>query len=71
MLYANENRKKVAQQFPLESNKEISKRLGNSWKMLDPEEKNKYFILAKQVDADHKRKYPGRYFKKSLNYMSY
>lgn len=59
MLYANENRKKMAQAFPLDSNKDISKRLGNSWKSLDPDEKNKYFLLAKKVDAEHKRKYPG------------
>lgn len=59
MLYANENRKKMAQQFPLDSNKEISKRLGDSWRGLDLEEKNKYFAYAKIVDAEHKRKYPG------------
>lgn len=59
MLFANENRKKMAQQFPLESNKEISKRLGNSWKQLEAEEKNRFFVLAKKVDAEHKLKYPG------------
>lgn len=59
MLFANENRKKMAHMYPLDSNKEISKRLGNSWRSLEAEEKNKYFAMAKQVDADHKKKYPG------------
>ncbi|GJQ82525.1 hypothetical protein Trydic_g14510 [Trypoxylus dichotomus] len=60
MLYANHNRKKMAQMYPLESNKEISKRLGNSWKKLDSVEKLHYYDLAKQVDMEHKRKYPER-----------
>nr|XP_022905957.1 transcription factor Sox-1-like isoform X1 [Onthophagus taurus] len=58
MLYANHNRKKLAQMYPLESNKEISKRLGTSWKELDNVEKLKYYDLAKKVDAEHKKKYP-------------
>lgn len=60
MLFANENRKKLAQKFPLDSNKEISKRLGNYWRNLQPEEKNMYFAKAKEVDAEHKKKYPGK-----------
>ncbi|KAF2881420.1 hypothetical protein ILUMI_24760, partial [Ignelater luminosus] len=58
MIYANENRKKMAQMYPQESNKEISKRLGVSWKSLDVSEKKRYFELAKTVDAEHKKKYP-------------
>lgn len=65
MLFANENRKKMAQKYPLDSNKEISKRLGNCWRNLKTDEKNRYFAMAKEVDADHKRKYPG-YFKPSI-----
>lgn len=60
MLFANENRKKVAKQYPQESNKEISCRLGNQWKSLPPEQKDKYFSMAKAVDAEHKKKYPGK-----------
>lgn len=60
MIYANENRKKMAHSYPQESNKEISKRLGISWKALDFVEKKKYFELAKNVDVEHKRKYPGK-----------
>lgn len=66
MLFANENRKKMAHQYPLDSNKEISKRLGNSWRSLEADEKNKYFAMAKQVDADHKKKYPGELKKISI-----
>ena len=29
------------------------------WKNLIKEEKDKYFTLARKVDAEHKRKYPG------------
>lgn len=59
MLYANANRKKMAREFPLDSNKEISKRLGRGWKELDREAKGGYYEMAKEVDAAHKEKYPG------------
>ncbi|KAK9888782.1 hypothetical protein WA026_001007 [Henosepilachna vigintioctopunctata] len=58
MLFANANRKLMAQKHPTESNKDISKRLGSSWKILDLNEKNKYFDRAKAIDNDHKKKYP-------------
>ncbi|XP_018335060.1 protein SOX-19-like [Agrilus planipennis] len=58
MLYANENRKKMAEQFPQESNKDISKRLGKSWKCLDESEKVKYFAKAKDIGVEHKKRYP-------------
>nr|XP_023030054.1 transcription factor SOX-9-like isoform X1 [Leptinotarsa decemlineata] len=58
MIYANENRKIMSQQFPADSNKEISKKLGSTWKNLNPEEKMKYFDKARAVDMEHKRKYP-------------
>lgn len=60
MLYANENRKIMAQQFPADSNKEISKKLGSSWKNLDIAEKNKYFDRARLIDLEHKKKYPSK-----------
>lgn len=59
MIFANENRRKVAKMHPLESNKEISIRLGTQWKNLPAPSKDKYFAMAKEVDDDHKRKYPG------------
>lgn len=60
MLYANENRKSMAQQYPADSNKEISKKLGSIWRNLNAEEKNKYFDKAREIDMEHKRKYPSR-----------
>lgn len=35
-------------------------RLGSMWKIMSKEAKEKYFVLAKEVDAEHKRKYPGK-----------
>lgn len=59
MLYANENRKTLAHLYPADSNKEISRRLGQTWKDLSLQEKNKYFQKAKDIDREHKRRYPG------------
>nr|XP_012139818.1 PREDICTED: uncharacterized protein LOC100878409 isoform X2 [Megachile rotundata] len=58
MLFANEWRKKLAAENPRESNKDISVRLGILWKNMAKEVKEKYFALAREVDAEHKRKYP-------------
>lgn len=66
MIYANENRKSMAHQNPADSNKEISKKLGTTWKKLAAVEKNKYFDKAKEIDMEHKRKYPSRWLE--LNY---
>ncbi|XP_014209814.1 transcription factor SOX-3-like [Copidosoma floridanum] len=59
MLFANEWRKKLAGENPRESNKDISVRLGGLWKTMPKEDKEKYFTLAREVDAEHKRRYPG------------
>ena len=32
------------------------------WKSMNKDEKEKYFELAREVDAEHKRKYPGELF---------
>ncbi|XP_058801346.1 protein SOX-15-like, partial [Phymastichus coffea] len=58
MLFANEWRKKLATENPRESNKDISVRLGVLWKTMSKDVKEKYFALAREVDAEHKRKYP-------------
>ncbi|XP_017763172.1 PREDICTED: transcription factor Sox-10-like [Eufriesea mexicana] len=58
MLFANEWRKKLAAENPRESNKDISVRLGILWKNMAKDMKEKYFALAREVDAEHKRKYP-------------
>ncbi|KAJ8669018.1 hypothetical protein QAD02_000277 [Eretmocerus hayati] len=62
MLFANEWRKKLAVENPHESNKDISVRLGVMWKTMSKDVKEKYFELARQVDAEHKRKYPGKLY---------
>ena len=59
MLYANEHRKAMAHLFPADSNKEISRRLGQTWKDLNMQEKNQYFQKARDIDIEHKKKYPG------------
>ncbi|XP_039293657.1 sex-determining region Y protein isoform X3 [Nilaparvata lugens] len=58
MLFANDFRRKLAGEFPKESNKDISIRLGCMWKSMEKDIKDKYFQLAKEVDAAHKKKYP-------------
>jgi hypothetical protein len=59
ILFANEWRKKVAEQHPWESNMEISKRLGAMWKSMTNEEKTVYMALAREADAKHKKEHPG------------
>ncbi|XP_029669354.1 uncharacterized protein LOC115239140 [Formica exsecta] len=58
MLFANEWRRKLAAENPRESNKDISVRLGIFWKNMSKDVKEKYFALAREVDREHKRKYP-------------
>ncbi|KAF7273646.1 hypothetical protein GWI33_013653 [Rhynchophorus ferrugineus] len=64
MLYANEHRKFMAHLYPTDSNKEISRKLGQTWKDLNVQEKNKYFQRAKDIDMEHKKKYPGPHAKR-------
>jgi len=59
MLFANDHRKTMAHLYPAESNKQISRRLGQTWKELNLVERNFYFQRAKDIDLEHKRKYPG------------
>ncbi|KDR16421.1 uncharacterized protein LOC110832614 [Zootermopsis nevadensis] len=62
MIFANEWRRKLAYQYPSESNKEISVRLGVMWKNLSADAKEKYYTASRQADEEHKRKYPGYYY---------
>nr|CAI5836106.1 unnamed protein product [Callosobruchus analis] len=66
MLYANEHRKIMAQQHPADSNKEISRKLGKTWKQLDIKQKAVYFEKANSISVEHKKKYPGKYVKISM-----
>uniref|UniRef100_A0A1B6C634 Sex-determining region Y protein n=1 Tax=Clastoptera arizonana TaxID=38151 RepID=A0A1B6C634_9HEMI len=58
MLFAHDFRRQVAYEYPKESNKDISIRLGIMWKNLPKPERERYFRSAKEVDAAHKQKYP-------------
>ncbi|CAG0881812.1 unnamed protein product [Darwinula stevensoni] len=58
MIFANEWRKNLASEYPSESNKEISIRLGTIWKKLSAETKQKYYDLAREAGDKHKEKYP-------------
>ncbi|ODN01604.1 Protein bric-a-brac 2 [Orchesella cincta] len=62
MIFANEWRRQLASQFPNESNKEISVRLGVMWKNLTDEVKAKYFTAARRANDDHKKKYPDYHY---------
>ncbi|CAL8124085.1 unnamed protein product [Orchesella dallaii] len=62
MIFANEWRRQLASQFPNESNKEISVRLGVMWKNLTDEVKAKYFNAARRANDDHKKKYPDYHY---------
>ncbi|CAG7818345.1 unnamed protein product [Allacma fusca] len=62
MIFANEWRRKLATQFPNESNKEISVRLGIMWKNLSGDSKEEYFAASRQANEDHKKKYPDYYY---------
>jgi hypothetical protein len=57
-IFANEKRKEIAAQNPTERNKQISTRLGNLWKSLRKEDKERYVEMARKMDAEHKKKYP-------------
>lgn len=46
-------------------------RLGALWKNLEKQDKEKYFALAREVDAEHKRKYPGEKFVNSDSLENY
>ncbi|XP_063992380.1 protein bric-a-brac 1-like isoform X2 [Diachasmimorpha longicaudata] len=62
MIFANEWRRRLASENPRESNTAISVRLGAMWKDLTNETKDSYYALAKKVDEEHKRKYPGYFY---------
>ncbi|XP_068907841.1 protein jim lovell-like isoform X3 [Tenebrio molitor] len=59
MIFANQWRKKLAVEYPNDSNKDISVRLGNMWKSLSAETKDAFYEDARRADEEHKIKYPG------------
>nr|CAD7601084.1 unnamed protein product [Timema genevievae] len=62
MIFANEWRRKLAYQYPDESNKDISCRLGIMWKNMSVSSKEGYYTASRAADVEHKRKYPGYYY---------
>ncbi|RZC32207.1 bric-a-brac 1-like [Asbolus verrucosus] len=62
MIFANQWRKKLAVEYPGDSNKDISVRLGNMWKSLSQETKDAFYEDARKADEEHKIKYPGYYY---------
>uniref|UniRef100_A0A1B6LYR3 Sex-determining region Y protein n=1 Tax=Graphocephala atropunctata TaxID=36148 RepID=A0A1B6LYR3_9HEMI len=59
MIFANDWRKQLAQQYPSDSNKSISVRLGQLWKNMNKGSKEIYYQRSRQAGQDHKQKYPG------------
>ncbi|CAO4375389.1 unnamed protein product [Caenorhabditis nigoni] len=58
MRFAYENRPKLGAE-PGKSSSEINKILGQKWKELSPEERQKYVEIAETEREEHKMKYPG------------
>eukprot|EP00912_Choanoflagellata_sp_UC4_P002512 UC4_evm2s1590 len=67
MVYAKEQRKILQIDHPNLDNKVISKMLGDNWKKITPEDKEKYVIEAKKLAEIHKEKYPDWKFKRDTS----
>jgi hypothetical protein len=58
LIFANEWRSKLAVQYTLDNNKDISVRLGVMWKSMNKEEQDVYRNLSREATAKHKEMYP-------------
>ena len=58
MIFGQQYRKVLANQFQNLSNKQISKLLGNEWKKMEPMNKEHYHTLAREAYQTHLAKYP-------------
>ncbi|KAL3882551.1 hypothetical protein ACJMK2_028886 [Sinanodonta woodiana] len=58
MMFANETRPLLRQQYPDATNKEISVKLGECWAQFSIEEKAVYYAKAKVAEKEHAMKFP-------------
>ena len=62
MIFGQQNRKLLANQFPQYTNKQISKILGDEWRKMKLDDKAHFHRLAEEAYAKHMEKYPGTMF---------
>ncbi|XP_023224755.1 sex-determining region Y protein-like [Centruroides sculpturatus] len=67
MIFSRENRTSFRLNYPNDSNQEISIRLGNVWRRMNPEGKAIYYQKAKECDRKHKETYPGYIYRPRRN----
>jgi len=58
ILWSSEKRKEIAKENPKLHNTEISKQLGEEWKTLPQEERQKFIDRSNQLREEHKKRYP-------------
>ena len=59
MIFGRDRRKILAEQYSNLSNKEVSKILGEEWRMMDKDSKDRYLKMADEAQRVHKLKHPG------------
>jgi hypothetical protein len=63
MVWSRGKRKQIAQVNPKMHNSDISKKLGEQWKILTPEEKEPFIAEAKRLQAVHIQEHPDYKYK--------
>lgn len=58
MVWSCEKRKIIAMKNPKMHNNDISKQLGEEWKNMPPEKKQKFIDKSKELREEHKKQYP-------------